>query len=168
LVKAIDDAGIREQTTIFIVADHGFSTAGKILFPNVVLHQAELMKASPTGVITARVHAIPEGGTAMIYCTDPATADEDRKKAAELFTGKEGLAGIYEPKDFEKLGIADPAKNRQAPDLILAAEDGYAFDGSPRGEEWVTPAILGRHTVGNHGYLADNPKMNALFIVSGR
>ena len=48
-------------------------------------------------------------------------------------------------------------------DLVLAASDGYAFDGKSDGEP-VTESIP---PVGSHGYLHTDPDMNAIFIAWG-
>ena len=42
-VAAIDEAGIREKTTIFVVADHGFTLTPKAVRPNVLLRQQGLL-----------------------------------------------------------------------------------------------------------------------------
>jgi arylsulfatase A-like enzyme len=168
VLAAVRDAGIAETTTTFVVADHGFATATKMLRPNALFGAAGLLLATPAGVVQARAVAVPEGGTAMVYFTDPETAERDRAKVLKLLAEREGVAAVIEPKDYEKLGLPNPKDNPQSPDLVLAAKEGYAFDGSVVGEEWLVPAILGRSSVGNHGYLADEPKMNALFIAAGR
>jgi hypothetical protein len=53
-------------------------------------------------------------------------------------------------------------------DLILVAKDGYAFNNEARGDKTVTEVTLAAGNQGHHGYLADNAKMNALFVASGR
>ena len=49
-------------------------------------------------------------------------------------------------------------------DLILVAADVYAVSGSAAGDEVVAPNA---GTTGSHGYLAVEPKMNAIFVASG-
>ena len=49
-------------------------------------------------------------------------------------------------------------------DLILVARDGYAVSGDATGDAFVVPT---EGTTGAHGYLATEPKMNALFVASG-
>jgi len=50
------------------------------------------------------------------------------------------------------------------PDLILVAKDGYGFANGTTGAVTEAKAQI----TGSHGYLATNPKMNALFIAAGR
>src|ERR1051325_4358977 len=65
VLRALDDAGIRKNQTVFIVADHGFATAAKLMQPNLLLKKAGLLKADLLKVVSARVQAVSEGGTAM-------------------------------------------------------------------------------------------------------
>ena len=44
LLDALDAAGIRKNTTVFVLADHGFATATKLLQPNVLFRQAGLLE----------------------------------------------------------------------------------------------------------------------------
>jgi len=36
VLRAIDDAGIGEQTTVFVTSDHGFAKPSKLVNPNVI------------------------------------------------------------------------------------------------------------------------------------
>lgn len=169
VLRAVDAAGIREQTTVIVTADHGFATALKIVNPNVAFRKSGLLEtgASP-GILAARAQIISEGGTAMMYFTDPATQSADRAKVLALMREQEGIAAILTPDQFKGLGLPDPLPNRQMADLILVAKDGYAFNNEARGEETVTDVTLAAGNQGHHGYLSGNPKMNALFIAWGR
>ncbi len=169
VLRAVDAAGIREQTTVFVTADHGFATALKIVNPNVVLRKAGLLEtgAAP-GILAARAQIVSEGGIAMVYFTDPATLNENQAKVLSLMREHEGIADILTPDQFDALGLPDPAKNRQMADLILVAKDGYAFNNEAHGEESVTEVTLASGNQGHHGYLTTNPKMNAPFIAWGR
>lgn len=53
-------------------------------------------------------------------------------------------------------------------DLVLVAKDGYAVSGSAEGETFVCPQPEGKVSLGSHGFLSSNPKMNALCVLSGR
>jgi predicted AlkP superfamily pyrophosphatase or phosphodiesterase len=167
VLEALDAAGIRRDTTIFVVADHGFAKAGKLILPNVVFRQNKLLTAGPTSIVAARAQAITEGGTAMVYLTDPATLEEDRRRVMGLMKGIEGVADVVEPSGHAELAISTPSQNRHAPDLVLVAKDGYAFVDYATGEQAVIEAVAGRHMLGHHGYLATNRHMDALFLAVG-
>ena len=169
ILDSLDQAGIRDRTTILLTADHGFAKAMKLILPNVVFRQNKLLTAGATAsaVVAAKAQAIPEGGTALVYLTDPVTADEDRKKVIELMKATEGIADVIEPSRFAEIGFPNPKENPQAPDLILVGKDGYAFANYTTGDATVIEPIPGRHTIGHHGYVNTDPKMNALFVAVG-
>lgn len=165
ILDAVDAAGMREITTIFVVADHGFAKVEKLIHANAVLRKAGLLEARDDDSISrARVQAVPEGGTAFVYLNSPKTAEADRLQVISLFKKQEGVSKILLPGVYSKFGLPQPAANPQAPDLVLVAQDGYSFANGSSGEAISKNA----RTTGSHGYLSDNPKMNAIFIAAGR
>src|SRR6478735_5923979 len=106
VLAAIDEAGIRDKTTVIVVADHGFTLTPKAIRPNVVLRQNDLLHVGPGGKITdARVHVVPEGGIGLVYCTDPATAAADARRVQQLLSGQEGVAAVVAPEQFIDYGL---------------------------------------------------------------
>lgn len=169
VLRALDDAGIRDKTTIIVTADHGFETALKIISPNVAFRKAGLLEiGTAPGVVRARAQIVSEGGIAFVYFTNPVTLNADRAKVRELMTGQEGIADILTPDQFPALHLPDPAKNRQMADLILTGKPGYAFNNEARGDNVITDVTLTEGNQGHHGFLSTNPKMNALFVAWGR
>jgi arylsulfatase A-like enzyme len=169
VLRALDVAGIRDKTTVFVVADHGFEKAFKILNPNVLLRKAGLLEATSVGqLVRARAQIISEGGTALVYLTNPETKKEDAAKVRELLREQEGIAEIIEASGFAELGYPDPEKNPQMAQMVLAAKPGYAFNNSAIGDDYMTEVTLEQGSQGHHGYLASNPKMNAVFVAAGR
>jgi predicted AlkP superfamily pyrophosphatase or phosphodiesterase len=169
VLRAVDAAGIREHTTLIVTADHGFAAALKIVNPNVALRRAGLLHLG-TGaeLVNVRAQSVSEGGVAMVYLNGPATRDADRAKVTATMTEQEGVADVLTPEKFDTLGLSQPSGNPQMADLILVAKDGYAFNNEARGDKTVTEVTLAAGNQGHHGYLADNAKMNALFVASGR
>jgi predicted AlkP superfamily pyrophosphatase or phosphodiesterase len=169
VLDALEVAGIKDRTTVFVVSDHGFEKALKLMNPNVLLRKAGLLESGPNGAVAkARAHIISEGGTAMVYLTDPATRDEDAIKVRSILAEAEGIQEILGPEQFPAFGYPDPGKNQQMADLVLAAKEGYAFVNNAEGEDFITPVTLTTGNQGHHGYLSNNPKMNAVFVASGR
>ena len=167
VIDALEEAGIKKDTTIIVTADHGFATVKKILQPNVLLRQNGLLQTGASNLVTkARVQVISEGGTGMIYLNNPKTRNEDRMRVLELFEGKEGVAALMGADQFAKLGLPDPDQNKGMADLVLAAKDGYGISNTAVGDDYIAQPDL-QSNVGYHGYLASNPKMNAAFIVAG-
>jgi len=164
VLHAIDDAGIRAQTTVFIVSDHGFMTIPKTLQPNVLLRQAGLLTVEGSTISTARAQVIPEGGIGMLYLTVPDSQSADRQKVLDLFQDQEGVAAILTPDDFPRYGLPLPSEYPQMADLILVAKDGYGINATATGDDFV---VQSEATLGTHGFLSTNPKMLATFIASG-
>ena len=93
VLRALDEAGVRDRTAVFIVADHGFIATPKSLRPNAILRREGLLAVEGGRIVSGRVLAVPEGGTAMVYLTDPATAARDREAVIRLFRGGGGDRG---------------------------------------------------------------------------
>jgi len=165
VVDAIAAAGIRDQTTIFVVSDHGFMSISKTLQPNVVLREAGLLTVSGDQISTARVQSYPEGGTAMVYLTVPGQRDADRTRTIELFKDREGIADVITPDRFAKFGLPQPDVYPAMADLILVAKDGYGFNAVATGDDFV---VTNEPALGAHGFLSTNPSMNATLVVSGK
>lgn len=162
LVEASRAAGILDKTTFVIVSDHGFKTFKKRVRANVVLKQKGLSEAA---------WAIPEGGTAMVYLTGAAAGASAAEKAKTIeamkaaFTGVEGIAQVLTPSELAQAGYPLPEKLDRMSDVVLAAKDGYAFDGAVDGE--VVVDVAAGSNPGSHGYLNTDPDMHAIFIASG-
>jgi predicted AlkP superfamily pyrophosphatase or phosphodiesterase len=165
VLDALDDAGLRDRTTVFIVADHGFIAAPKLLKPNAILRRQGLLKVEDDRVKSGSVLAVAEGGTAMVYLTDPATARSDHETVIRLFRGAEGISAVLEPKDYPRFHLPQPTENAGMGDLVLAAKEGYAFSLDARGDDLVVPNEMS--TAGAHGFLSTEPKMNAIFVAAG-
>jgi predicted AlkP superfamily pyrophosphatase or phosphodiesterase len=169
LLAALREAGIERDTTVIVLADHGFKSAGKLINPNVVFRKNGLVETAALTVKKARAWSLSEGGTALVYFTDPATKAADKAKVAELMKETEGVADVIDAAvEHASLRMPDPAKNEQMADLILVAKDGYAFNNLAVGEEVILPIVMNVHNVGHHGYISTDPRMNTLFVAWGR
>jgi arylsulfatase A-like enzyme len=167
VLAALDAAGIAEKTAVLIVSDHGFTTTEKALLPNTILRQEGLLRATGSKIDEARVSIVPEGGVALLYFTDPATDAAARQKVRELFVGREGIADVIEPDRFAQYGLPDVRDWPQMSDMVLVAQDGYTFSAKVDDERFVAPSAQVGAYLGSHGFLATDPKMNALFIAAG-
>jgi len=165
LLAAVAQAGLKEQTTVIVVSDHGFKATKRSIRPNAVLAKEGYIKLEGGKITSATASIVPEGGTAMVYLRTPeALAAKDKIKF--LFGSLEGVDRVIEPFDFPALGMPMPKDNPQMADLLLVAKPGYGFAGLAEGEPVVD--VTEGITIGHHGYLADDPDMNAIFIAWGR
>ncbi|HEX4145337.1 MAG TPA: alkaline phosphatase family protein [Pirellulales bacterium] len=168
VLAAIDAAGIGEKTAVFIVSDHGFTTTEKALLPNTLLRQEGWLRTNGSSKIEeARVSVVPEGGVALVYVTDPTIDAAGRQKVRDLFIGREGIASVIEPDRFAEFGLPDVRDWPQMADMVLVAEDGYNFSAKADDERFVAPSAQVGAYLGSHGFIATNPKMNALCIAAG-
>ncbi len=164
VLDAIEAAGLRDRATVLVVADHGFRTFSKVVRPNTALRAAGLLKGEGK-TVECDAWVIPEGGTALAYVTNESRRAELLPKLREMFAGMEGVDRVYGASEYPALGLPDPAKNNQSPDLFLTAKNGYSFAGQSAGE-LVVPVGMDS-SVGAHGYIATDPDMNAVFIAWG-
>ncbi|MEN6537725.1 MAG: alkaline phosphatase family protein [Bryobacteraceae bacterium] len=148
IYDALQRAGLLDRTTLLVVSDHGFRNVDRVIRANVVLDSK--------GVTGAWV--VPEGGTAMVYATNPAQRDELVPQVENAFKNAEGIEGIYRRSEFGKLGL--PTSGSQSPDLVLAAKPGYAFGGGSG------PAVY-EFKNGSHGYVNTDPEMQCIFLAWG-
>lgn len=164
LLAAVEGAGLLDRTVFFVVSDHGFKAVRRLLRPNALLRREGLLEAQGGKVVSCDAHVVPEGGTAMVYATRPDRREALLARLRDLFRSLEGVQRVIEPSEFASLGLPAPGDDPQMADLVLAAQPGYAFSGSPDGEP-VADAEPGY--LGTHGYLASDPEMNAVFIAAG-
>ena len=155
VLDAIDRAGIRDSTTVFVVSDHGFESYEHRIRPNALLRQKGLLR---DGDCDAWV--ITEGGTAMVYFTKGPVPG-----LKEEFAKLPGVAKVILPAEYAHYGYPKVEPQGRMADMVLAAAPGYGFEAATTGEpEADVPA--GVHA-GTHGYLSDDPDMKAIFVAWG-
>jgi len=164
ILDAVENAGLKDRTTLVVVSDHGFKSVTRSVRPNVALREHGLLKAQG-GKIECDAYVIPEGGTAMVYVTDPANRARLVPQLIGIFRNLEGVERVIEPRDYAGLGFPDPAINPQMSDLVLAAKTGYAFAGAYDGNAVVE--LAPGASPGSHGYLATDPDMDAILLAWG-
>jgi predicted AlkP superfamily pyrophosphatase or phosphodiesterase len=160
LLAAVREIGMESRTTVFVVSDHGFHNAKKIIRPNVALKADGLIRGGD-----ADAWSYPEGGTAMVYITNESRRAELLPKLRERLGKLEGVGRVIGPEQFAEHGFPPPGPNSRMADLVLAAADGYAFGGDQDGA--VVVDVPAGSVAGTHGYLRDMPDMRATFVASG-
>jgi hypothetical protein len=151
-----------------VLADHGFIMTPKAICPNVLLRKQGLLRVTGGKIEEARVHVIPEGGIGLVYYTNPADAVADAEAVQKLFRDQEGVADVILPDRFAEYGLPHPREYGQAPNAVLVAKDGYAVSATIEGDEFIVANTQAKTSLGSHGFLSTNSKMNALCVLSGK
>ena len=152
---------LSRNATLLIVSDHGFRTFKYKIHPNVRLRESGLLSGGPDHP-KGDAWVVPEGGTAMVYVTNPDRRAELVPQLRHILTGAEGIDRVYGADEFSTLGLPTRPTNEQAPDLLLAATPDYAFSAESEGS-YITQVP----EAGTHGYVNTDPKMQAIFIAWG-
>ncbi len=153
------------RASLFVISDHGFFAYRQQILPNVLLRQENLLEAFGGKISGGQVRAISQGGACFLYVLDEPNRESLKTRLAARFKEVEGVDLVIETGDFDKYGLADPAKNPHMADLVLSAKEGYAFSESAGGEIVVTEKS--ETTKGTHGYDPNQPKMHATFVAWG-
>jgi predicted AlkP superfamily pyrophosphatase or phosphodiesterase len=165
LLDTLKENNLLQRATILIVSDHGFKSYKRTIRGNALLLQAGLLKEEG-GKVVCDAYVVPEGGTAMVYITNPSRKAELTKSLAEKFALVEGVDRVIAPQDFATLGYPNPQENPRMADLVLAAKEGYSFTGDTQGE--VVANVPAGQISGTHGYLNSDEDMKAIFIAWGQ
>lgn len=163
VLQAVKDSGVMDQTTVFIVSDHGFAAISKKFEPDVVLVKAGLITLGPDGKPTSwKAAAWPDGGSCAIVLKDPEDKETDRK-VTEIFTklvGKDSspLNRVVARKELNKMEAIPQAA------IMLEGNPGYSF-----GQALTGPSVheSGPNSRGTHGYLPSRVEMRASLMIYG-
>jgi predicted AlkP superfamily pyrophosphatase or phosphodiesterase len=164
LLKAIEDAGLKEKSTVIIATDHGFKKVSKLVYPNIVLRKAGMIQIDKELVSACDAYVMAQGGMAFVYVTDPNRREPLLPQLRDLLTATEGVDKVIDGSEGPRLGMPTPAENTGMGDLILFAKAGYAFQGKFNGEESVA---ISTNYLGTHGYPSSDPELDGAFIAWG-
>ena len=154
-------AEARGPAVICVVSDHGFAQTDKELNLNSALRQAGLIELNQDGSVKSwRASAWLAGGSAAIMLKDP--NDNDAKTEVRhlldrmLADPAGGIARVLEVAEFKAGG--------GFPDAVFVAglKPGYQL-----GPKFEGPVVVPRKLGGMHGYLPENPEMQASFFLVG-
>ena len=141
-----------DETTVFVVSDHGFLPSAREIRPNVRLRRLGAQREA---------RFVMNHGAGALYALDgdPAAIAQ---LAAEIAT-MEGVSAAWTSAHYASLGLPAPADNALVADAMFEAKPGYMFGDDAAGEEeHGAPKYLGTH--GQRAVYADN---QALFVAAG-
>lgn len=162
LLESLERTG--RKATVLIVTDHGFKKVNKVVFPNVALRKAGLVKTEGQKAVSCDAYVMVQGGLAFAYVTDPAKKEALKPKLRAIFEKMEGVDQVLDGSEGPRLGMPTPEENQGMGDLILYAKAGYAFQGPVHGDEEVAES---KNYLGTHGYPASDPELEGTFIAWG-
>lgn len=156
ILQALDLTGIREETNVFVVSDHGQMDVQGSIHPNVLLRRAGLIKTDAAGNIvdyTAMVKSA--GASCQVYLKDPDDRNAWEETRAVLQKacdeGVYGIERVFIREEVEELEHLSGGFS-----FVLETNGVYSF-----GNDWREPVVrtfdttdykLGHAT---HGYLPD-------------
>ncbi|HTV53325.1 MAG TPA: alkaline phosphatase family protein [Terriglobia bacterium] len=158
ILGAVKQAGLADDTDVFIVSDHGFMAVHRVIHPNTLLVKANLLTASSGGAVTGgEIDTVSNGGSFFIYWPkrDHLKAAVDR--ALKPLRDRDLVWAVIGSQALRDLG-ADPRAR-----LALDAPRDAMFDANAAGP-LVTELD---HESGDHGYLPFRKDMAASFIACG-
>jgi predicted AlkP superfamily pyrophosphatase or phosphodiesterase len=164
VLQSLDKSGLRESTTVVVATDHGFKKVSKVVYPNVLLRDAGLLRTKGTNVVEWDAYCMPQGGMSFVYVRDAKRRAELLPRLKALFQKSEGIERVIDGEDGPSLGMPTPSENAGMGDLVLYAKNGYAFKAGNVGEEAVAPST---GYLGTHGYLNTDSELDGICIFSG-
>jgi len=160
VLQTLDETGLRKNTVVAIVSDHGFLPYERVLHPNALFKQEGLLTVNAAGAITAwRAYFHSSGGSGYVYLADASAAL--REKVAALLARLEvnpeaGVGRIWTALDLAKFGAHPQAS------FGLDVKNGW-YTGSGH-ETLVTRTDRVR---GGHGFMPARPELHASLILNG-
>ncbi len=158
LEEGVKEAGLGDSTDFFIVSDHGFLPAERIVQPNVLLADAGLLTADDRGLVSGgKIATVSNGGSFFIYWEDGKDYRPQIDLALKPLLDRGVLWAILDRRALADLG-AEPAVQ-----MALEAPAGTMFGGKARGE--IVSAM--KPPGGSHGFLPFRKGLEASFIAWG-
>lgn len=163
IIKAVDDAGILDDTVFLVVGDHGqFNVNYKVHLNNLLKENNLIVEKNGNKVWRAFFQST--GGSAYLHIKQgdkeaEKLAIEVIKKAME--EDKHGIEFFYFRHELEKFNVHKSIK------YMVEAKKGYSFEDSLSD---VTIEDLGRKGIkyATHGYLPDKDNYKCNFVISGK
>ena len=156
ILQALDLAGIREETNVFIVSDHGqIDVRGNVL-PNVLLRRAGLIDVNEDGSVKDyRAICKSTGASCQVWLKDPSDqavrAETLRVLEAARAEGAYGIERVYTVEETERTEHLSGGFS-----FVLETNGTYSF-----GNDWREPVIRPidisdyKLAHGTHGYHPD-------------
>lgn len=155
LLKAIEEAGTADRTTLIITGDHGFIDVQHTFYPNALFKEMGWYRSDRDWDVIAH----QGGAQATVYVRKPELV-EAVGKALEEQRVREGVATftLLDRDALDKLGAAPEAA------FAISGNDGYTISGGANRRTFFGDS---NKVTGNHGPLPEEPKLHTGLIVNG-
>jgi arylsulfatase A-like enzyme len=160
LRRAVEKAGIEQETAFIITADHGFHSVHKEINVRPVFEEAGLLEK-------IRLHG--GGWTMAVELTDRFDASADKPaldKAFSALRSKGLVRRIAGPEDMHGLGLPRFEENEfvRGQYLLIPDIDSYLVADASSSSTAPRPRKAPAHS---HGYLPEHPRMYPMLVLSG-
>jgi predicted AlkP superfamily pyrophosphatase or phosphodiesterase len=161
IIEATRQAGIFDQTTFFLVSDHGFAEVTRKFEPNVILVKEKLITLGTDGKpVDWKAAAWPAGGSCAIVLRDPKdkeTAEKVTSIFGRIASNKGPIARVLNQVELKRMEAVPSAL------LMMDAAAGISF-----GEELMGPELHeAKDYRGTHGQLPTRSEMRSALIIYG-
>ncbi|MDF2649464.1 MAG: type phosphodiesterase/nucleotide pyrophosphatase [Paenibacillus sp.] len=166
LITELRAKNLWENTTLFVVSDHGFVNTTKTFYPNVLFQRCGWY--NPDQPELSSVVAVSNGGSGFVYVleTDKQRKLELLKRSKEELLAQGVIRKLFLPEDFPALGLPGPGEmDDQRPDFAFEAEKDVFVHFNNTGDQVLEQ---GAKFFGMHGYLPDHEEMKCIFIAAGK
>ncbi len=156
IIKALQDAGIWNNTVLIVTGDHGFHDIKTKVSPNVWLKEAGLISNLETGDWKARFYAV--GGSCYLYLkdkNDDAILTAVQSVLAQRSDEEKKLFRVIDRQEMGRIG-----GNPEVAFALNAIGTAY-FDNNSNGVS-VQPG-----KGGGHGYFPDEQQIQTGFVAAG-
>lgn len=166
LGKSLEDAGILDETDIFLVSDHGQMDVRRNIELNVILKERGFIETDENGrIVSWKAYCLSNGMSALIFLSDPSDVELEksvRKLLDELL--EEGLYGFSEIFTTKE---ADRIYHFSGDFSFVLETDGYTAFGDSVERPLVRPLDNRDYRFGaaTHGYLPEKGPQPMLLAV---
>lgn len=166
LMEALDDAGVREQTNIVVLSDHGQMETKRIIKPNVYLRDNGFIDADEDGTVTDwRAFCLSDAMSDLVFLKDPS----DRKTYDAVYKLLSHMAdeGVYGFNAVLTADEIDKQEHLNGDFSFVLESDGY----TSFSDSCIRPVVksfdssdyrFGRATHGYNPDLGPQPVFNAI------
>jgi predicted AlkP superfamily pyrophosphatase or phosphodiesterase len=160
IVQTLEESGLRRNTVVAIVSDHGFLPYERVLHPNALFKQEGLLTVNAAGAITGwQAYFHSSGGSGYVYLNDSSAPLRERVASilARLKANPDaGIENLWSAPDLVKFGAHPHAS------FGLDVKNGWYTGG---GHD--TLVVRTDRVRGGHGFMPARRELHASLILNG-